>query len=538
MSKQFNFPKEKNYLLVPEMPTPNGRMHLGHLAGPYLKMDILRRKAERGGGKAFVVSGSDVFESYVELKASQLGIGTEDVCNKFHPQIIKDLEALKIHFDFFLNPLDEQWRARFFKREKELMQQLTDAGVVEEREEDLIYDPVNERFLNGCWIKGTCPNCGSGTGSYLCETCGTHYRPSDIFDAATYPDARVIKGTALYLKLDTKKLFDKVEKMEINSVFADILKRYVALQGPYIRLTTPQATGVEWEWGADKKQVLFTYSALLFFSVFCGDICKEQFDLPIHPFDAASDFTTIASFGIDNAIPYLAGVLAGGMELPGLKAFDYYFSNHFYYLNGEKFSTSRIHVIWGSDIVHLAQVQPDVVRYYLARQNPELEKKNFDVSEFITVVNEELFVRYNNVLKEAFAVLPQLPGEAPDDKWCAALQSLIAEQNSFLNPPGFNLADALHPVDEWMDRFDGWDAAERKLYAYWWLKGFALLAYPFMPDISTALWNRLSDETELTIDHFFFGNKIVRQPVEDILFKEVSYTQMEKCLPESIKVNP
>jgi methionyl-tRNA synthetase len=510
-------------------------MHLGHLAGPYLKMDILRRKAERGGGKAFIVSGSDVFESYVELKADQLGIETEQVCNTFHPQIIKDFEALDIRFDFFLNPLDEEYRARFFKREKELMQQLVDAGVVEERTEDLIYDPINKRFLNGCWIKGVCPNCGSGTGSYLCETCGTHYRPVDIFNAENYPAAQVIKGTALYLRLDTRKLFEKVEKMEISKEFADILKRYIELQGPYIRLTTPQSTGVEWEWGNGKKQVFFTYSALLFFSVFCADICQERFGLPVHPFDTSSEFITIASFGIDNAIPYLAGVLAGGMHLTGLKPFDHYFTNHFYYLNGEKFSTSRLHVIWGSDIVQLANVQPDEVRYYLAKQNPELEKKNFDISEFISVVNEELFTRYNNVLRNALELLTAKPPAGPDEDLYNDLLSLIETQNSFLDPPSFNLADALRPVESWITLFEGWSESRRSAYSYWWLKGFALLAAPFMPHISGHIWNMLSDKHEIKLENFFSPGKVSLQPLASILFKEVTYSQMEKCLPESIK---
>src|SRR5262245_48387840 len=94
------------YLFVPEMPTPNGRLHLGHMSGPYLRPDVLSRHLRMRGAEAYVVSGSDVYESHVELKAAQTGTTVEAVCNQFHDLIRAELDALGVEVDLYVNPLD------------------------------------------------------------------------------------------------------------------------------------------------------------------------------------------------------------------------------------------------------------------------------------------------------------------------------------------------------------------------------------------------------------------------------------------------
>ncbi|MGN6601360.1 MAG: class I tRNA ligase family protein [Ginsengibacter sp.] len=534
MLYQLNLPPEKKYLLVPEMPTPNGRMHLGHIAGPYLKMDVVRRKVERGNGTAYLFSGSDVYESYVELKARESGLTEKEVCNKFHSLIINDLKSLHIHFDNFINPLDGRWNERFIKRHRQLMQLLLDAGTVVEREETFFYDPVEKKYLNGCWIKGYCPNCKSPAGSYLCEICGTHYRPEDIFNAADYPHAVEVKGKALYLKLDTGALLNKVDAMGIGS-FRSVLERYLQLQGPYVRMTTPQRTGIEWNVDSGAKQVLFTYSALLFFSIFCGDICQEQFALDKHPFAKDSEYIVIASFGIDNAIPYLGAVLAGGMALQGFKPFDYYFCNYFYHLNGEKFSTSRQHVIWGSDITDVAHIQPDAVRYYLLKQNPEFEVKNFDIDDFIGTVNCDLYHRFNDAITSALECL--VAGQAYEaDKFIVSpFRDLVLLQSKELEPTRFNFSGVLRAIEDWVSFYNRLDEKERRIHSYWWLKGFAFLSYPVMPELCTALWKSLAVDGSLNAADFFKVNKYCEPFDKKLLFRKVGHGDIEKCLPTTLR---
>ena len=54
--------------------------------------------------------------------------------------------------------------------------------------------------------------------------------------------------------------------------------------------------------------------------------------------------------------------------------------NEFYLLDGDKFSTSRRHAIWGKDILSPDSV--DGIRYYLALTRPEARRTNFTVEEY------------------------------------------------------------------------------------------------------------------------------------------------------------
>jgi len=194
---KFDFKEEKNYFLVPVMPTPNGRMHLGHIAGPYLKMDVLKRKVQRGTGVAYLYSGSDVFESYVELKASQINKSPNDICNYYHKLILADFKALNIDFDEFINPLDSRFFKSFIEFYRVLNKSLIETSSLVEKEEIFLYDVENNRYITGCWLSGVCPNCNKNTGSYLCESCGTHYRPQDVATTKNYPNAEIRKKNVI-----------------------------------------------------------------------------------------------------------------------------------------------------------------------------------------------------------------------------------------------------------------------------------------------------------------------------------------------------
>jgi methionyl-tRNA synthetase len=51
----------QTFFLMPIPPTPNGRLHLGHIAGPYLRMDMLGRYLRSQGHRVDVVSAVDGF---------------------------------------------------------------------------------------------------------------------------------------------------------------------------------------------------------------------------------------------------------------------------------------------------------------------------------------------------------------------------------------------------------------------------------------------------------------------------------------------
>jgi methionyl-tRNA synthetase len=529
MNKRFDFPADKNYFLVPGMPTPNGRIHLGHIAGPYLRMDVFKRKAQRNNGSAYLCSGSDVYESYVELKASQLKMSTKEVANHFHELILKDFKALDIEFDLFINPLEENLQDEFISFHQSLLQDLISNGNTIEKYELIPYDTANERYLTGCWIKGICPICKNETGGYLCEKCGYHYRPEDIFNNEDYSNIELIRYKAIYLNFNVNTVLENTKRVQ-NGIYMPIVEKYIELQGPFIRLTTLQHIGVPFVENHINKQVIFTYPGLLFYSIYCGHLLQKKLELKTNPMANHSKFISCASFGLDNIIPFLTGVYGGGIALSNYKPFDHYFCNFFYSLNGSKFSTSRSHVIWSGDIVELCHIQSDAVRYYLCKVNPELNEANFDTKNFVETINKDLHSEMNIAIQIAFDNLRIDISYPCDTTLFSLIENIILTQDQLAAPDCFQLSTFLQPIKDWIQIFEKFDEIKKTKYAYWWVKTLAYLCYPVIPNSASALWGNLTQEKEISRNTFFTDDRVISQKLDNVLFKSIQHDDLMKIL--------
>jgi methionyl-tRNA synthetase len=78
-------------------------------------------------------------------------------------------------------------------------------------------------------------------------------------------------------------------------------------------------------------------------------------------------------------------------------------TNEFYLLDGEKFSTSRNHAIWGGDI--LREVQADALRFHVARTNPEHRQTSFSYREFVQHTRRDLAGLWTETVNRAVTVL-------------------------------------------------------------------------------------------------------------------------------------
>ncbi len=522
------------------MPTPNGGLHLGHLSGPYLKMDVLARAQRRNGSEAATFFGSDAYESYMNLKSWQTGREVEDLCNEFHERMRSDLDALKIEYDAFINPLDPAYNNDFNSFFIQTVQALVDKGIMEIRREKYLYSKDEDCFLAGCWILGDCPVCGAGTGSYQCEDCGTQYRPMDLISPAfrrgDYP-LTSIEDQDLYLVINKKEeLLKHLENMKIGEEFIEIAKTYFNRQGSYVRMTNPGKWGIPFTInGSNIPHVLFTYTGLYFYSMFCGELYKKKFNTLLNPFDKNSAVITIASFGIDCTIPYLVAGVGLGLESGNYRPFDFLLPNHFFTLENSKFSTSRGHAIWGKDIVNKTTVTSDAVRYFLVCNNPENAMCDFGVDEFIAFVNVELGTNLQVVLEKAWAALDEQPGFNINNHLAEKLEDLLITQQDCLTPPGFQLTGSSLPLKEWISI--GSELVFDTSLAYWWLKGFALLAFPIMPDCASSIWNLLG-HTGLPVEKDYFQHTNVR--LETGLpkyFKTVSFEEVKPALPATLFTN-
>ncbi|MEO8109095.1 MAG: class I tRNA ligase family protein [Ginsengibacter sp.] len=530
---------KNKYLLIPVMPTPNGGLHLGHLSGPYLKMDVLARAQRRNGNETAIFFGSDVYESYMNLKSWQTGEEVEDICNKFHQRMKNDLDALKIEYDGFMNPLDDAYKEDFKTFFRGVVKELISKGVVEVRDEKYLYAEHEDNFLTGCWINGTCPVCGAGTGSYQCEDCGTQYRPMDIInpsfrkgDSPLTP----IEDKDLYLIINKKdELLQHLERMNAGDEFIEIAKTYFDRQGKYVRISNPGEWGIPFEIDDSKiPHVLFTYTALYFYSIFCGELYKKKFKLELNPFHKDSEVITVASFGIDCTIPYMVAGIGLGIESGTYRPMDFLLPNHFFTLENSKFSTSRSHAIWGGDIVNKTPVSSDSIRYFLALKNPENEMRDFNVQEFIDFVNKDLAKDLQLALTNVWNIMIAETVSNTDDEFLEKLESLLIAQLDYLTPPGFNLKNSCLSLKEWINY--GSKNLDLNL-AYWWLKGFALLAFPIMPDCATGIWHLLG-HTDLPSEKDYFKQQQMQFQKEfPQYFKAISFEELKAALPATLFAN-
>jgi methionyl-tRNA synthetase len=213
-----------------------------------------------------------------------------------------------------------------------------------------------------------------------------------------------------------------------------------------------------------------------------------------HPMARGSDVTTLVSFGIDNAVLLLAGSVAVMNALPERQPFDHVLTNYFYNLQGSKFSTSRLHVVWAADIVDMTPASSDAVRCFLARESPEEQTSNFDVGDFIRFVNDDLAGTMQARIDAAWETLAR----SPQREWSMSASmagrfeaSSSALDHAFrLDAVSARAACAVLLAWDGLPQVDLGNPEE----AYGWLKGLAYFAAPIMPRLSSELWRALGHE--------------------------------------------
>jgi methionyl-tRNA synthetase len=528
----------RRYLLIGSPPTPNGRAHLGHIAGPFLRLDVLARHLSVLGDEAVLVSGSDSYDMYVLLTARKEGTPPEEVAARCHAAMQADLRALDIGLAAFLDPMSPTWSSRYEDLLKETIARLIRNGATESRKERVLYSPSTGRHIVACWLLGSCPSCGAEAGGYFCEACGAFFRPELIRNPRPRFDEGPLEWQAarpLYLRSSQPAaLLATWEAMGIGAAFQAAGRRFVAEHGATFPLTQTGSWGIPWkasDGGGD--QVLFSYGALHQYLRLFGAVYGSISGRHINPFDADSGVTSVLAFGIDNVIPYLVPTIAIALEDAGNKPCDHYLINYFYELEGAKFSTSRGHVIWGLDIAR-TPAGSDAVRCYLAKVNPEHGPASFDIDEFVGFVNGYLNQQLDLLVQRRWVQAARAHPTALPATLARRLGSLLEERETVLDPRRFSLAGSIDQLDAWLTLEP--DAGTGESAGYWWLKGLSLLSYPLMPRLGSALWSALGHRGTPSIAEFAqttapVGGEIPR-------FAPLTAAAIAPCLPETLTREP
>ncbi|TIL83179.1 MAG: cupin domain-containing protein, partial [Mesorhizobium sp.] len=357
-------------------PTPNGDLHLGHLSGPYLGADVYTRFLRMKGAEAYHLTGSDDYQSYLVTRADADGSTPAKVARHYADEIRATLTLLDCEVHSFLSTLGDSAYAEF---QAACFRNLLSSSAVDMRQSAALFDAVTGDYLYETHVSGLCPDCGGWAGGNICEECGA---PNLCHDLGT-PKSRhsaegPMVGSARRAELALERHYDNLDRhLRASGAPARLMDLFarVRQRGDFsVPITHPSDWGLSAE--GSPGQVIWAWPEMAFGFLYNIQALARLLG---HDWNAAmpsNDWQIVHFFGFDNSFYHTLLYPALYAEVfshwtPRIR----YHVNEFYLLDGQKFSTSRGHAVWGKEVLGPKTV--DVVRLHLGLTRPEGERTNF-----------------------------------------------------------------------------------------------------------------------------------------------------------------
>ncbi|WP_229400830.1 class I tRNA ligase family protein [Micromonospora okii] len=436
-------------LLLPSFPTPNGELHLGHVAGPYLGADIARRALAAAGTPVHLLLGTVGHQSQVAAAAARAGVSFHTLAERNTEAVMAGLAAAGIDWDVFVRPSSPEYPGLA----RQVFQRLHDDGVVVTRTEPTYHCPRCDRFLFEAFVAGACPHCGShDTAGIECEACALPFADGDLVDVtcATCGSAAERRPLTRYF-LPLEPLRDRLtaylRTVRMGSRLAGYVDRVLAKPLPDMPVSIVADDGIEVP-GADGQRLYSAFELPARYLTAVDRLARARGESGWESYLARHRPRTVLFFGFDNAylrailFPAVLGAFTDLAPLP-----DTLVSNEFYELDGAKFSTGRRHAIWARDA--FADKNRDRLRLYLAATRPENRRRNFSTAEYDAFVQRELVERLDGWLGAVGARLaghfsgaaPEAGGWIPEaEEFYGRIRALHAEAGPALRPERFSPA--------------------------------------------------------------------------------------------------
>jgi methionyl-tRNA synthetase len=427
-------------------PTPNGALHVGHMAGPYIAADVLRRYLAAGGTSVLLTTGLDDYQSYVHVRGVREGRDPEDVADEFGQQIRRAWLDADIVFDRIGRPRTDDGYSEFVQH---AFVQLYHAGIIVPRNRSLPYCASCERWLYEAYLVGYCPHCRARCNGNACETCG---RPNECGDVVN-PCCALCEHTAavrlcerLYLPLAQfgDRLAAFWSKVDMPPHMRALCEVMLAAGLPEVAVSHPG------EWGISVPLDGFrAHRIYVWFEMALGYLLEQE------PTGKPPPVGPVQFFGFDNgyfhALLMPAVSLAYSPKAPLPRAF---IVNEFYRLDGEKFSTSRNHAVWADEA--LREASADAVRLHVLSDRPTGRQTNFS-RQHLRRSRHYLHTQWNGWLERLFtAVEHECQGVVPTNPpggrgWSVLarrLTGILHELRDAYSVAGFDPRRAVALLDE------------------------------------------------------------------------------------------
>lgn len=382
-------------LLLPSFPTPNGALHLGHLAGPFLNADLVRRGLAARGTPVRLLLGTVGHQSQVAAAALDQGLTFYQLAERNTDAILQALAAAQIDWDVFVRPSSPDYA----KVALEIFERLRSNGSVVTKTTRASYCTSCAMFLFEAFVAGACPHCGSrDTAGIECEACALPFSDHELLEPSCRTcgsPAEQRELTRYYMPLEPLrgKLTEYLSSVAMSARLRSYVDRVLAVPLPDLPVSTVAADGImlpadpSGATGGQRMYSAFELAARFITAV--DALAREQGRADWEEYAAAERPRTVLFFGFDNAFlraivfPAVLGAFTDRLELA-----DTMVCNEFYLLDGQKFSTGRRHAIWGQDAFQ--EGTRDQLRFYLAATSPDMRRRNFVIEEYQRFVRDEL----------------------------------------------------------------------------------------------------------------------------------------------------
>ena len=364
-------------------PTPNGQLHLGHLAGPFVAADVAARAARLTGRHVRTVTGLDSHQNHVRTKAGKLGLPAGTAKHGFAQRIGEAFDRYRLDYDIVLDPAEDTGARAAVVR---LITEMLDRGTAVVEDTDLQVCSRCGRTLHHAYVHGRCPACGLASGGEACERCAGYITAGNLLDARSTCCAarpRTLRTPLPVLRLEDHRaaLLETWTRAGLPPRVADLIGRQLDQGLPVVPLAYPTDSGIPLDGHPGLRVDVWVEMGLAYLHAVARDISPGVRSLDEHR--AAWEYVgELWQFlGIDNAFYYaiLYPALFAAAGLParfprGLVV------NEFYRLDGEKFSTSRDHAIWALDFAEAED--PAMVRLFLCQDRPDQRETSFTMAAY------------------------------------------------------------------------------------------------------------------------------------------------------------
>ena len=428
------------HLIVPSNPTPNGDLHIGHIAGPYIGADALRRAAITRGEDAAVLLGTAWQQTHVLLAARRQGRDVLAVASEFAAQIEESFAAADIGYDVMLRhedmPSIEQMTRRAWSTLREL-------GMIVVRDSVAHYcSPCRAWRFQGL-VAGRCPRCGSPDAYGIdCEQCGLYHDDAELLDAMCTvcdepTELRPLRRAFLELEPQRAWFEQYLGSITLGDPVREYAESVLSEALPSVAVTVLGGPGIP---ALDEELPGQTiYPAFELAPRYVVMTARHRADSAYEP----ARTRTSMVFGVDNAFErvFLFPAVLRGLTETHAPFPDVMHLTYFYMLDGAKFSTSRRHIVGVAELVGVAGA--DAARLYLAANRPERSPTNFTRSAFEESA-EVSAVRRLRAWADTGEVPPRDEDSSRDP--CSELEHAASDMADALRPERLSCQNAARAV--------------------------------------------------------------------------------------------